>query len=147
MIDRSALAAAERTGWAELRELLASLPPEQRAAPGYFAEGWSAKDLLAHVASWLAEAVQVLEQVRAGTFDGRDLDVDARNAVFLEANREVPFALVEVEAEAARHRLLQEVNGLREVGPDAEDWLRKSGPEHYAEHLPRLRAWVREVTG
>lgn len=147
MIDPTALGAAERGGWAELRDLLGSLTPEQRAAPGYFAEGWSAKDLLAHVAGWLAEAVEVLEQVRAGTFQGRDLDIDARNAVFLEANRDVPFALVEVEAEASRHRLLQEVKALGEVSPDAEEWLRKAGPEHYADHLPRLRAWVAELRG
>jgi len=97
------------------------------------------------VAGWLAEAVEALEQLRSGTFNGRDLDVDGRNAVFLDANREVPFDLVEVEAEASRHRLLQEVNWLPEVGPDAEAWLRKSGPDHYAEHLPRLRAWVGEL--
>jgi len=24
-------------------------------------------------------------------------------------------------------------------------WIRKSGAEHYAEHLPRLREWVEEL--
>ena len=27
----------------------------------------------------------------------------------------------------------------------ADRWIRKSGPEHYEEHLPRLREWVKEV--
>jgi hypothetical protein len=25
--------------------------------------------------------------------------------------------------------------------------VRKAGPEHYAEHLPRLREWVKELRG
>ena len=29
----------------------------------------------------------------------------------------------------------------------ADVWLRKAGPDHYAEHLPRLREWVKELSG
>jgi hypothetical protein len=29
----------------------------------------------------------------------------------------------------------------------ADRWVRKSGAEHYAEHLPRLRDWVAELHG
>lgn len=88
----------------------------------------------------------MLEQLAAGTFDGRELEVEARNAAFLEANRDQPFDLVEVEGEASRHRLLQEVQALGEIGPTAEEWIRKAGPDHYAEHLARLRDWVAELT-
>jgi hypothetical protein len=31
-------------GWSELHTLVDSLPPDRVATPGYFAEGWSAKD-------------------------------------------------------------------------------------------------------
>jgi hypothetical protein len=31
--------------------------------------------------------------------------------------------------------------------PEAHRWIRKAGPDHYAEHLPRLRDWVAERTG
>jgi catechol 2,3-dioxygenase-like lactoylglutathione lyase family enzyme len=33
------------------------------------------------------------------------------------------------------------------TAPDDEAafWIRKAGPDHYAEHLPRLREWVKEV--
>lgn len=103
------------------------------------------KDVLAHLASWLAEAGLVLEQLAAGTFDGRDLEVDTRNRGFLDANRDQPFDLVEVQAEASRHRLLQELHRLEEVGPVAEEWILKAGPDHYAEHLPRLREWAAEL--
>jgi len=30
---------------------------------------------------------------------------------------------------------------------DAMFWIAKSGPEHYGEHLPRLREWVKELAG
>jgi hypothetical protein len=32
-----------------------------------------------------------------------------------------------------------------EGSPEADRWIRKSGPEHYAEHVPRLREWVGEI--
>ena len=145
--DMRALVEAERRCWGEFQALLASLSPEQAERPGYFLEGWSAKDLLAHVAGWLAEAGQVLEQVRVGTFTGSDMDVEGRNAVFLEANRPQPLRVVHAEAYAARTRLLQEVGQLVGVTAVADAWLRKAGPEHYAEHLPRLREWVKELSG
>ncbi|HWD72778.1 MAG TPA: maleylpyruvate isomerase N-terminal domain-containing protein [Actinomycetota bacterium] len=144
--DIRALVEDERRCWGEFQALLASLSPEQADRPGYFLEGWSAKDLLAHVAGWLAEAGQVLEQVRVGTFTGRDMDIEGRNAVFLEANRPQPLRVVHAEAYAARTRLLQEVGQLVGVTAVADVWLRKAGPEHYAEHLPRLREWVKELS-
>ena len=145
--DIRALVEDERRSWGEFQALLASLSPEQSERPGYFLEGWSAKDLLAHVAGWLAEAGQVLEQVRVGSFTGRDMDIEGRNAVFLEANRPQPLRVVHAEAYAARTRLLQEVGRLVGITTVADLWLRKAGPEHYAEHLPRLREWVKELVG
>ena len=145
--DIRALVEDERRSWGEFQALLASLSPEQAERPGYFLEGWSAKDLLAHVAGWLAEAGQVLEQVRVGSFTGRDMDIEGRNAVFLEANRPQPLRVVHAEAYAARTRLLQEVGRLVGITSVADLWLRKAGPEHYAEHLPRPREWVKELVG
>jgi hypothetical protein len=155
--DIRVLVEDERRSWAEFQALLASLSPEQAERPGYFLEGWSAKDLLAHVAGWLAEAGLVLEQIRVGTFDGKDMDVEGMNAVFLEANRPQPLRVVHTEASASRSRLLHEVGLLVGVPPgapqgagsfmvEADRWLRKAGPEHYAEHLPRLREWVKELS-
>jgi hypothetical protein len=75
------------------------------------------------------------------------MDVEGMNAVFLEANRPQPLIVVHTEAYAARTRLLQEVGQLVDVTAEASVWLRKAGPEHYAEHLPRLREWVKEQIG
>jgi hypothetical protein len=140
-----ALAEAERVGWGELMALIGSLTPEHARHPGYFDEGWSAKDLLAHIAGWLAEAGLVLEQIRVGTFTGRDMDIEAMNARFLAANRDQPLVLVQAEAHAAHQRFLHEVRELEDLSGEAANWLRKAGPEHYEEHLPRLREWVKSL--
>jgi len=142
--DVRALVEDEQASWGELQSLLGSLSPDQAERPGYFAEGWSAKDLLAHIAGWLAEAGLVLEQIRMGTFTGKDMDIEGMNALFLEANRSEPMRVVHAEAFAARTRLLGEVGQLVSVTSEAEVWLRKAGPQHYAEHLPRLREWITE---
>jgi hypothetical protein len=52
---------AEDRLWTELHGLVDSLPPNLVGEPGYFEEGWSAKDLIAHIGGWLAEAGAVLE--------------------------------------------------------------------------------------
>jgi len=143
--DVRALVEREHSGWERIEELLGSLTPEQTVRPGYFEEGWSAKDLLAHLAGWLAEAGQVLQQVRSGTYTGRDMDIERMNAVFLEANRSQPLSIVQAEAHAARTRLLHEVHELESVSGEAAVWLAKAGPDHYDEHLPRLTEWVREL--
>ncbi len=49
------LMAEEDRAWRELHALVDSMPPDAAARPGYFDEGWSAKDLIAHVGAWLAE--------------------------------------------------------------------------------------------
>ena len=135
---------AEKARWEELEGLVEALSPEQAEIPGYL-PGWSVKDFLAHLAGWLAEAGQALEQIRSGTFTDSDVDVDARNDAFVDANRDQPLSVVFFELKAARRRLLHHLHGLTEIPPLAEASLRKAGPEHYAQHLPRLREWVAEL--
>ena len=136
----------EDDGWADLNGLVESLGPEQMEEPGYYPD-WSVKDLVAHLAAWMAEAARILTQVHYGTYLKRDLDVDAMNKDFYEANHDLPLPVVRAEAFAARNRMLAEMNAIDEVIPEAEDWFEESGPRHYQEHLPRLREWVQELQG
>jgi hypothetical protein len=142
--DRELTAEEERL-WTELHDLIDSMPPEKVEEPGYFAEGWSAKDLVAHIGSWLAEAGIVLERIRFGTYRPEEIDVDAMNAAFYDLMHDVAFPDVRAQAFTARNRMLRAWHALPDGSPEADRWIRKSGPEHYAEHLPRLREWVREV--
>jgi hypothetical protein len=135
---------AEKAGWEELESLVESLSPEQAEVSG-FLPAWSVKDFLAHIAGWLAEASLALEQIKAGTFTDGDIDVDPRNDTFVDANRDQPLSVVLFELRATRRRLLHHLHALTEIPPAAETSLRKAGPQHYAEHLPRLREWVAEL--
>jgi hypothetical protein len=148
MFDPSneALFREESERWAELHALVGSMPADRVGDPGYFEEGWSAKDLIAHLASWLSEAGVVLEQIRAGTYRPEEIDVDAMNERFRDAMRDVPFHDIRAQGIAARNRMLRAWRSLPEPSAEADRWIAKAGSEHYAEHLPRLREWVREVS-
>ncbi len=137
---------AERVGWYELERLVRSLTPAECLAPGYYADpDWTVRDVVAHLGTWLAEAGVQLERMAAGSYTGHDVDIDGLNASFLEAMQGQPWEVAWPQASAARTRLLQAWSAL--PGPDAESawWINKAGPEHYAEHLDRLREWAAEL--
>jgi hypothetical protein len=142
---KAELVREEDAGWAELESLLEDLTPAQCEEPGYLAEGWSVKDLMAHVGAWMAEAARELQRMRIGTYESRPLDVDAMNREFHEANRDLPLPMVRAELWAARTRMHQEWNALPEITPEGEEWFRESGVVHYGEHIDRLREWVEEL--
>jgi catechol 2,3-dioxygenase-like lactoylglutathione lyase family enzyme len=138
---------AEDEGWHELHALIDSLPASAVERPGYFEEGWSAKDLLAHIGAWLAQAGVALEQIGSGTYRAADIDVDALNGRYLETLRELPFDVLRAQADASRTRMLVAATAISSPDDDAAFWVGKAGPEHYAEHLPRLREWAAQLTG
>jgi mycothiol maleylpyruvate isomerase-like protein len=141
------LLAEEDRLWSELHALVDSLPRDKVDEPGYFAEGWSAKDLVGHIGSWLAEAGVVLERIRFGTYRPEEIDIDAMNETFYDHMRDTAFSDVRAQGIAARNRMLRAWRSLPEASAEADRWIAKSGPEHYAEHLPRLRDWVSELDG
>ena len=141
------LIAEEARLWSELHGLIDRLPAQRASEPGYFEEGWSAKDLVAHIGSWLAEAGVVLERIRFGTYRAEEIDIDAMNATFLASMRDTALHDVRAQAIVARERMLRAWGALPEASAEADRWIDKTGPAHYAEHLPRLRAWVEEVAG
>jgi hypothetical protein len=144
-ITASELMAAEDAGWDELHALMDSLTTEQAERPGYYPEGWSAKDLLAHIGTWLAEAGVVLERISVGTYRPEEIDVESMNRQFLEAMKDVPLEIVRAQASAARTRMLQAWRALPELTPEAAFWIRKAGADHYREPLPRFRQWIGEL--
>jgi Mycothiol maleylpyruvate isomerase N-terminal domain len=139
------LLAEEDRLWGELHELVDSLPTDKVAEPGYFDEGWSGKDLLAHIGSWLAEAGVVLERIRFHTYRPEEIDIDDMNKRFYDSMRDVGFPDVRAQAVTARTRMLRAWRSLPDTSPEADEWISKSGPEHYAEHLPRLREWIDQL--
>jgi hypothetical protein len=134
---------AERAGWYELLELVASLDPAEIARPGYYCDpDWSVADLIAHLGMWLAEAGIQLERIDAGTYEPREIDIDALNAEFLSGMHGQPWGLVLTQAQASRSRMLEVWYSLPSRDEAAAWWVAKAGAEHYREHLDRLRSWV-----
>jgi len=132
--------------WQRLHRVISRITPEIASVPGYFEEGWTAKDAVAHLGTWMAEGARMLQRIAAGTYVEGEIDVDAENARYLEAMRDIPLDTVHLQAAAAHSELMRAWGGLREVTPAAEYWVRKAGPEHIDEHLPRLEAWVDELS-
>jgi hypothetical protein len=93
----------------------------------------------------MAEGAQVLRQIAAGTYREGELDVDAANERFLAAMRDIPLDTVHLQAASARAELLRAWQALPEITPAAAYWLRKAGPDHLEEHLPRLEEWLDEL--
>jgi hypothetical protein len=141
------LLAAEDTGWADVVALVESLSPDQVERPGYFPEGWSVKDMVAHLGSWLAEAGRILERICVGAYRLEEIDVETMNDAFLQALHDAPLPVIRAQAASARTRMLQAWQALPELTDDAAFWIRKAGAAHYEEHLPRLREWVEELRG
>jgi hypothetical protein len=138
------LARLEDEGWEELWTVLARLTPDEMRAPGLTDE-WSVKDLLAHLGSWMAETVVVLEQIRAGTWTGFGTSTDEANAEFYETWKDEDLSTVRAELSSSRIRMLQEWDAMPEIDADAEEWFVESGHAHYAEHLKDLRAFADRV--
>ena len=144
MIRREDLLRSEDRGWNELHSLWETVSRQQMLEPGLTPDGWSVKDLLWHLGAWWAKAGVMLERIRVGTYEGagHGLSVDELNARFLEEGRRQDLATVTAELYAARNHALVEFAALPEVTPEAEEWFRESGSEHYDEHRDDLRALV-----
>ena len=137
---------AERRGWNELAALVRSLTPDECLVPGYYRDPeWAVRDVVAHVGTWLAQAQVQLARINAGTYEGREIDVDALNAAFLAAMQDQPWDVAWVQANAARTMMAEVWFESPHPSAEAAWWIRKSGPEHYEEHLARLREWVVEL--
>lgn len=137
---------AERRGWYEVANLVRSLTSSECLEPGYQRDpDWTVRDVVAHLGTWLAEAEVQLERISAGTYEGHEVDVDALNVAFLAAMRDQPWNIAWVQANAGRTRMVQEWFLLRQPTDEAAWWIRKTGGDHYDEHLGRLREWTAEL--
>ena len=134
---------AERVGWYGLMELVRALTPEECLVPGYYTDpDWAVRDVVAHIGTWLAEAATQFQRMSAGTYEGHDVDIEAMNARFLAAMVGQPWSVAWTQANAGRTKMIDQWYTLKTPDDEAAWWIRKAGPEHYDEHLDRLREWV-----
>jgi hypothetical protein len=120
-------------------------------APGM--DGWTRKDVLAHVEWWNRHSENVVEGVRSGVDpypgDGETWDTDAENDRILEANRDRSPADVRQGEAASFARLVTAIEAATEselFGTGPQPWLAGTVVEilevdstlHYPDHVPHL---------
>jgi hypothetical protein len=133
----------EAKAWLELCDRFNALKDDDWEQPGVV-ERWNAKDLMAHIACWHAEAVHEMEMFRSqGHVKRRWSDVDQFNAELYEQCKDMSLHDVKVMSGASRHRFREETALAQEPLPEKmERLIAANGHEHYEEHLPHLDAFL-----
>jgi uncharacterized protein (TIGR03083 family) len=133
--------------WAALGDAYTGVPDRQLVEPGVV-EGWSVKDILAHVTTWEEEALRHLPLVIAGGTPPRYAaqgGIDAFNARATEAGRRRSLAEVLRRRDETHARLLEFIRSQPEgtfgSRTRARRRLRLDTYGHYPEHTAAIRAW------
>src|SRR5688500_14086173 len=116
---REDLLRQEAEGWRRIDALVDGLTSEQIECPGYTDEGWSVKDMMWHVAAWSQDAARVLNDMKAGNWDGEDPSEEAGytdrvNREWFERSRTMGIEEVRSAWYAGRECLLESFGALGE---------------------------------
>ena len=148
---------------AEWDAVLAEVLRERMTEPGVAGE-WSAKDVVAHLTSYMGwYADRLHENLRGEVYLPTEEDMmhwDERNARFYQRNRDRPLDEVLAESAAVFDRLLAGVEAQSEAfliepqqfegapGP-VRIWqmLRGDVYDHYREHATAIRTWLQAPRG
>jgi hypothetical protein len=133
--------------WSALGDAYAGLSDGELVEPGVV-DGWSVKDILAHITTWEQEALKHLPRVIAGGTPPRYAaqgGIDAFNARATAAGRQLSLAQVLRRRDQTHARLLDFIRGQPEgtfgVRTRARRRLRLDTYGHYPEHAAAIRVW------
>ena len=134
--------------WADLKASYTGLSAEQLTEPGV-TEGWSVRDILAHVTTWEEEALKYLPLILEGgtpprysvTYGG----IDAFNAAMTAQKARWSLPEVLARLDDVHRRLV----ALVQAAPEAElvrdtrfrRRLRLDTYSHYPKHAEAIRTW------
>jgi hypothetical protein len=154
MGEREALLKDLNGEYESLYGVLMSLSDADKVRP--MLDGWSVKDILAHLAAWLREGASALESLaqgeRAAPENLNDDDVDARNARFVEQWRDASVQEVQTELHLAKDAFARAVRALPQErfleGEAARRIVCEEGIDHFSEHARQIWKWKqREKVG
>lgn len=133
-LRRAALLALEHEAHARWLEVVERTPPA--ATRG---DGWTHKDVVAHVAAWHAFAVRRLRQIELGEHR-EPVDGDALNAQVQAHTQGVPWETVLADGKQAHAAFLAAIEAAPASVLEGEDGfgayvITVNGFGHYAEHL------------
>lgn len=155
--DRVSLLAAIQAGRAAFDTLLGQFAADELET-AYPPDGWSVKDMMAHIAYWENYALGRLQEAADGSTpqllgELTDEALDRINQAVLDAGPAQPLAAVQADYA----RVYQELWTMLQTLPDATDdpwWDLWPGPDaplnlirynttdHYEEHASDLRRWL-----
>jgi len=130
--------------YADLVRLYRSVPVTQLVEPTQ-PNGWSVKDVIAHLAAWEWRCAALLEQSELSNAPFQaEPDVDALNQETFEERCNWGWEEVENDARAAHRALIKAIQQLpqeRLNDPVVRNAIAAETWEHYAEHLVDLQVW------
>lgn len=107
--------------------------------------GWSVKDIVAHLAAWEWRCAALLEQADVSNAPLQaEPDVDALNQETFEERRLWGWEEVDDDARAAHRALLKAIKKMpteRLKDPVVYNAIAAETWEHYVEHLPAVQIW------
>jgi len=149
--EKSDILADIRAAYGELQEAVKGLPDDKMAVVWY--GEWSAKDVLAHCASWDEFAALDLQRIGRGHMPClaafREADVDEWNAFFMRPRRLFPLPQVRFESEHWHRQAVEALSALPEAMFGQGQMVANFAAimaGHYREHAREIRQW-REKEG
>jgi hypothetical protein len=158
LIDKASIFNQMRTNYAALEEILAPLDKTQMTTKGVI-DGWSIKDMLAHISSWhhrlltwLDAAIRNVEPAISGPDSVEEMD--ALNAQFYQENKSRPLDEVLTEFRTTHQQIMDIIQVMREedlISPQRFAWTQGSPLwqlvagdtyEHYQEHRKQIQEWL-----
>ncbi len=137
------------SSYARILRLYRSVPITTLIEPA-LSNGWSVKDTLAHIAFWEWRCASLLNESHQTDAPLKAMpDVDALNRETYQERQEWSWGEVETDFRQAHEALL---TAIQELPPDRLDdaivqqTIAEETWEHYAEHLPDLERWHKQVT-
>ncbi len=135
--------------YSQIVRLYCSVPIKALLEPS-LANGWSVKDLLAHIAVWEWRCVALLEQSHETNMPLQAVpDVEALNEEIFQEHKEQDWEDVDNGFREAHRTLL---NTIREFpshrlnDPIVLQTIAEESWEHYQEHLPALKQWHQKIS-
>jgi len=136
------------SSYANILRLYRSVPVAALIEPT-LPNGWSVKDLLAHIAAWEWRCAFLLDEAHHTNAPLKAIpDVEALNREIYQERLEWSWTEAEVDFRNAHQALLKSIWDLpaeRLNDPFIQQAIAEETWEHYAEHLPDLKRWHERV--
>jgi uncharacterized protein (TIGR03083 family) len=135
--------------WTDLRQSYAGLSDAQLTQPGVN-NGWSVKDILAHVTTWEQEALKYLPLILRGERPPRYFDlyggIDAFNAKMTAEKKKLSLSMVLQQLDDTHRRLVDAIQNAPDDQITRETPFRRrvrlDTYSHYPIHARDIRAWL-----